>query len=137
VLHHIPNVSEVISEFSRVLMNDGYVIIREPINSMGDWRFPRKGISINERGIPIHIFRQIFNQYHLKVVKERVWYFKLTMIATLMLNKFSKKALFNSRFAVAIDFILSKLFQWNINYHPKNKLQTLRPTAVFYVVKKD
>jgi len=137
VLHHIPNVSEIIKEFSRVLMSDGYAIIREPINSMGDWRLPRKGISINERGIPVHIFRQIFKDNNLKIVKEKIWYFKLTMIIMLILNGFTKKSLFNYKWAVNLDYFFSKLFRWNINYHPKNKFRTIRPTAVFYVIKKD
>lgn len=43
VLHHIPNVGRVIGEFHRVLKPGGYALVREPINSMGDWRKPRGG----------------------------------------------------------------------------------------------
>ena len=42
VLHHIPDVSKVFSELSRVLAPGGYLLIREPIVSMGDWSYPRK-----------------------------------------------------------------------------------------------
>lgn len=42
-LHHIPNVSFVISELIRVLKKDGYLLLREPIISMGDWRKPEMG----------------------------------------------------------------------------------------------
>ena len=54
VLHHIPNVSRVVAEMSRVTKRDGYTLIREPIVSMGDWRYQRKpGVTKRERGIPL------------------------------------------------------------------------------------
>ncbi|MBM3453659.1 MAG: class I SAM-dependent methyltransferase [Bacteroidetes bacterium] len=59
VLHHIPNVSYVMSELIRVLKPNGMLLIREPIVSMGDWRMPRKGLTKNERGIPLSYFEKI------------------------------------------------------------------------------
>ena len=50
VLHHIPNVSFVMSEIYRVLNNGGVFLFREPIVSMGDWRENRPGLTKNERG---------------------------------------------------------------------------------------
>jgi len=35
-LHHVPNVSKIVSEFARCLKPGGYVLLREPIVSMGD-----------------------------------------------------------------------------------------------------
>lgn len=53
VLHHIPNVSFVLSELFRVLKPGGYCLIKEPIISMGDWRGTRKaGLAPCERGFP-------------------------------------------------------------------------------------
>jgi SAM-dependent methyltransferase len=66
-LHHIPNVSFVISELRRVLKPNGFLLIREPIISMGDWRNLRKGLTKNERGIPAHIFDRIFRENDLEV----------------------------------------------------------------------
>ena len=40
VLHHIPNVSFVLQELIRILMPGGYLLIREPVVSLGDWRNP-------------------------------------------------------------------------------------------------
>jgi SAM-dependent methyltransferase len=66
-LHHIPNVSFVLSELTRVLKPQGYLLIREPIVSMGNWRNIRIGLTKNERGIPLHLFLKIFkaNNIHL------------------------------------------------------------------------
>ena len=45
VLHHIPNVSTVVREMARVVKPGGYVLLREPTHSMGDWRNPRRGLT--------------------------------------------------------------------------------------------
>jgi ubiquinone/menaquinone biosynthesis C-methylase UbiE len=42
VLHHIPNVTTVVTELVRTLQPGGHILIREPIVSMGDWRKPRQ-----------------------------------------------------------------------------------------------
>jgi 2-polyprenyl-3-methyl-5-hydroxy-6-metoxy-1,4-benzoquinol methylase len=68
VLHHIPNVSFVMSEISRVLKTGGILLLREPIVSMGDWREERHGLTKNERGIPIKAFKQIILQNNLEIL---------------------------------------------------------------------
>jgi ubiquinone/menaquinone biosynthesis C-methylase UbiE len=50
VLHHIPNVSYVVGELARVVTPDGYLLLREPIHSMGDWRGPRRGLTKKNAG---------------------------------------------------------------------------------------
>ena len=52
VLHHIPNVSQVLAELFRVTRAGGLVMVREPVVSMGDWRQRRSGLTAHERGIP-------------------------------------------------------------------------------------
>jgi len=49
VLHHVPNVSTVMKEFHRTLRPNGFLLIREPEVSMGDWRKPRKGGTKREK----------------------------------------------------------------------------------------
>lgn len=133
VLHHIPNVGKVIGEINRVIKKGGYSLIREPIISMGDWRYPRKGLTKRERGIPLKVFRKIINMVGFKVVRERVCFFRLT---NNIFTPFYKGALYNSKFIVKVDHILCLLTGWNINYHPQNKLDKLRPICIFYVLKK-
>ena len=72
VLHHIPNVSFVISEVFRVLKQGGTFLLREPIVSMGDWTKKRGNLTKNERGIPLPLFRDIINQNEFKIVNEQL-----------------------------------------------------------------
>jgi SAM-dependent methyltransferase len=53
VLHHVANVSHVVTELFRCLRPGGYLLVREPVTSMGDWRKRRQGLSKRERGIPL------------------------------------------------------------------------------------
>ena len=117
-LHHIPNVSKVVGEMHRVLAVGGLALVREPIVSLGDWRTPRKGLTARERGIPLDVFRSIIKSSGFKVLRERKCMFPRT----------------NGH--LLADKILSRLFEWNYNYHPKSFFQKLRPTSVFYVLQK-
>ena len=78
-LHHIPNVSFVLSELCRVLKPHGYILLREPIISMGDWRKSRRGLTKNERGIPYHILSRNVNSNNMIIVS-RSYCFTATSI---------------------------------------------------------
>lgn len=132
VLHHIPNVSKVVSEFHRVLKPGGYALVREPIISMGDWRKPRCGLTRRERGIPLPLLRDFVEQAGFKVVRERKCMFSLTS----RLRHVVSGSVFNNAAVVALDALLSALPIWPKVYHARNALQKLRPTAVYYVLQK-
>lgn len=132
VLHHIPNVSAVIKELARVLAPGGHMLIREPIISLGDWRVPRRGLTKRERGIPLKILRAFIQNAGLEVVRESVCMFPVTT----RLFRWLRDDPLNSTFAVSLDVLVSSWFRWNINYHPRNRLQFLRPTAAFFVLRK-
>ena len=131
-LHHIPNVTYVMGELYRCLQNDGYLILREPVFSMGDWRKPRRGLTKNERGIPIGILRNIIHDTGFTIIKERICYFPLI---PRFFQLFKIKA-YNSTILTAIDYYVSQILKWNLNYHARNKLDKIKPTAVFYVLTK-
>lgn len=133
VLHHIPNVSAVVRELSRCAGTGGYVLIREPIISMGDWRRPRPGLTRHERGIPKPILRAMVERAGFTVVREQECMFPLTR----RLRPFLQGPVFNSPLAVAIDRALCALPIWSRRYHPTSFLQKLRPAAVYYVLRKD
>jgi len=135
VLHHIPNVSFVLSELLRVLKLGGFLLIREPINSMGDWTKERKGLTKHERGIPPHIFEKAFAENKGKIVSKN-YLFTGTFALQRILNKFSKKHLINNMLYLQFDKILSKLMAWNYYYHAQNSWQRLGPQNVFYVITK-
>jgi len=132
VLHHIPNVSTVVGEFFRCLKPNGYVLIREPIKSLGDWRKPRKGLTKRERGIPLEIFRKIILSAGFEVVREQKCMFSLTS----RLRHVLSTPVFNSRFAVFLDKILCSFPLWSNKYHPTNPFHKLSPSSVFYVLRK-
>lgn len=126
--HHIPNVSFMISEFTRVLKNGGILFIREPIVSTGDWTSVRKhGLSKNERGIPLSILRDIIWKNGLSICRETLWNFR--SFCQLM-QLFSKKSIYQNHFYSRIDLLLSSFFKWNMNYHPSNMCSKLRPIAI-------
>ena len=66
-LHHIANVTAVLREFYRCLIPGGYMLVREPIVTQGDWRYPRRGLTKNERGIPYELFRMIVTNVGFRI----------------------------------------------------------------------
>jgi len=132
VIHHIPNVSTVINEFYRILNPEGYLILREPVISMGDWRKPRAGLTKNERGIPSNFLRTAILKAGFSIISERNCMFSLMS----RFRYFVSGAVYNNSILTALDHFISSLPLWSTTYHPRNALQKLRPTAVFYVVQK-
>ena len=132
VLHHIPNVSHVISELSRVLTPGGHMLLREPIVSMGDWRRPRSGLTRRERGIPLRLLLDTVKEDGLEVLASSLCAFPITP----RLFRGWRNDPYNSTAAVTIDALLSRLFAWNVNYHPTHPIQRLRPTSVYLVLRK-
>ena len=132
VLHHIPNVSKVLSEIYRCLKPGGIFLTREPTISMGDWRFPRKGLTKRERGIPISIFRKVIKLCGFEVQRETRCMFSLTS----RLGKLIGGPAYNSRIIVSLDKLVCALPIWPDVYHAVNSIQKLRPTSVFYVLGK-
>ncbi|MDB4766596.1 methyltransferase domain-containing protein [bacterium] len=133
VLHHIPNVSFVLSECHRCLAKGGTMILREPIVSMGDWRNQRPGLTTHERGIPIGLFNNMISRAGLEVEHSAYCVFP---IVPKLFGKLSKQPVYNNAFATKIDSILSSMFSWNQVYHRTKTLQKLAPASVFFVLRK-
>ena len=134
-LHHIPNVSFVLKELIRVLKTDGYLLIREPIVSMGDWNFPRKGVTKNERGIPVKIFDKIFFDSPVKV-ERKSFFFTLTSFLQKFFRKISSTPLYTNKIYLVLDKYLSTLFSGNNYYHRVSFYQKIGPSSVYYVIRK-
>lgn len=134
VLHHIPNVTCVTNEIARCLRPGGYLLLREPVVSMGDWRIPRPGLTKHERGIPANILRNVVVTAGLEIVRERFCAFSLTA----KLRRFLPKDhfVYNSAAIVAVDDWISSLPIWSKRYDAKSILQKLRPVSVFIVARK-
>ncbi|MCL1937783.1 MAG: methyltransferase domain-containing protein [Candidatus Azobacteroides sp.] len=130
-LHHIPNVSFVLKELFRVLQPDGYILLREPIHSMGDWRNKRSGLTANERGIPKDYLLKIINQNGMDIVQKHYYY-----CMTSFFKRTFPKMNADSWPYLYFDRFLSSLLAFNIHYHPINKMQRISPTSIFYVLRK-
>jgi len=131
VLHHIPNVSFVIREMARVARSGGFIILREPVVSMGDWRHPRPGLTRRERGIPAAVFRSAIDGAGLRVARSTHCMFRPAMRVRMIARRY------NTRFGAALDAWLSRLFAWNNIYHPTRIWQKFRPAAMSFVLTKD
>lgn len=131
-LHHIPNVTFVVSEIYRCLRSGGFALIREPVVSMGDWKQHRPGLTKHERGIPKAYFRQLILQTGFQIMSERPCVFPL-------LPKLSNAvgvATFNNKFLTKIDYYLSRLTAANNIYHRRRFIEKLASSSVYYVLAK-
>lgn len=134
VLHHVPNVSFVISEIGRVMMPGGYALLREPIVNMGDWRRPRPGLTKRERGIPASIMDRAFASANLTIVGRAPCMFP----GTPRLSSFiSAGAPYDSRTIVLIDRLISRCLSRNMSYNRDKFYKKLAPSCLFWVVRKD
>jgi len=132
VLHHLPNVSRTIREFHRCLESGGYALIREPVISMGDWRYPRKGLTKRERGIPAQLLREMLAATGFEIVRERACMFPVTARLRHVLGQ----PVYNSKLAVFIDNLFCSVRIWPNRYHPTSLWHKLRPACLFFVVRK-
>lgn len=132
VLHHIPNVSAVIREVSRVTKPNGIFLVREPCSSMGDWRYPRSATP-NERGISARLLGKIASDYDFQLERK-------TPILFEPINKLLKKTIgfqmipFGILFAV--DRFISSVVALNDHYWRDTFLKKIGPSGYFYVFRK-
>jgi len=132
VLHHIPNVSHVLGEFSRVLCPGGWAVVREPIVSMGDWSQPRQGLTAQERGLPLEWVRRQLGDLGLTICRETLIGFPPVARLTPLIGG----SPYNSPFWTKIDQWICGLFRRQVRYHARSGWQRLRPTSVFLVLRR-
>ncbi|HWZ61731.1 MAG TPA: class I SAM-dependent methyltransferase [Steroidobacteraceae bacterium] len=133
VLHHIPNVSKVLREVSRVLAPGGTLLVREPCSSMGDWRLPRSATP-NERGIGRRLLVEIAQRCGLEPARPPV------PILFEPLNRVFKGLLARGALSFpalyAVDRVVSALVSVNDHYWRDRWHKKLGPSAYFYVFRK-
>lgn len=132
VLHHIPNVSFVVSEFYRCLASGGLLMVREPTTSMGDWRLPRDGVTKNERGIPSRLFNDIIQNAGFEILNYTPCVFPPLAVVC---RKFGLSP-YNSKLTVHLDLLFSRVFRWNYRYHRVKLLDKFSPASDFLVCRK-
>lgn len=133
VLHHIPNVTFVVSECFRSLRPGGYMLLREPIVSMGDWRKPRVGLTKNERGIPLPILDGIVKNCGFEILQRT--FFDFSVIPRI--GSWFNFSVYNNKVTTMLDAFLSKIFSFNTTYHRTKVWKRFGPSSVFYVLRKN
>ena len=132
VLHHIPNVSFILTEFARVLAPRGILVLREPVISMGDWSRLRPGLTKHERGIPVSYLRARLQNLGLAVLSETLCGFPLIPRVGKLLGV---PHAYNSRALVWLDHALSFLMQWNLHYHRDSVWKKFAPSQISIVAR--
>jgi SAM-dependent methyltransferase len=132
VLHHIANVSFVIKEMGRVTRTGGWMLVREPVVSMGDWRHPRMGLTKRERGIPPQLLDQRIKEAGFEI-RRFSWCFTPLFLRTI--GKLVSKPL-NSPTMSRLDGFTARLLAFNHRYHAQNWWQKIRPACAFVVAQK-
>lgn len=134
VLHHIPNVSYILQEFSRVLREDGVLMIREPITSMHAFDgVPRPGATKRERGLPLGPFRQAIQNAGLMIQKETLYGFGPLLAVRRHIGWRDRT------WTIRLDIVLSKMFLWNYSYDSGSNLmiwKKFRPTNSAFFIRK-
>jgi len=133
VLHHIPNVSEVLGELARVLAPGGVLMIREPIASLGDFRRPRRGLTRNERGIPPALMERMLDAAGFAVRARRFVDFpgSDTLVRRLGVARPWEHAWF-----VRLDHLVSSLTAWNARYWRPRLVDKLAPRAAYWIAER-
>lgn len=131
-LHHIANVSTVLREFQRCLAPEGYMLIREPIVTQGDWRYPRRGLTKNERGIPYRLLQMIVTNVGFRI--EHSALFDFAPFTRIMADLGTPA--FTSPLATRIDRLLSLLFAFNTKYHRTRLIDRFGPASLAMVLRK-
>lgn len=134
-LHHIPNMSFVFKEIIRVLKPNGLLLMREPTCSLGDWNKPRKGLTKNERGIPLEIFERILADNPV-IILNKTYCFAMTSFLQKILGRFLKKPLYTIKSYIVFDKYLSGALSFNYHYHRRNIIEKCAPSSIFYIIKK-
>jgi len=133
VLHHIPNVSFVLSELYRVLKRGGRIIIREPISSMkpkNKWRKNDK-ISPNERGIPVNFMKSEMEKLGFRILSVFKSYYA-------PLIRFTEVYPFLQKFPNLI-YCIDKLccsLPIPIRYYRENIFSKCAPGSAYYIAEK-
>jgi SAM-dependent methyltransferase len=133
VLHHIPNVSHVLKEIARVLRPGGTFVLREPISWMGDWRNPRRGLTKNERGLPLPWLDATMQSLGFVAVRKRLCFFSpLRAVA----GRLGLDVPYNRGWYVKLDRALSIIMSFNVRYARRSFWEKCAPSCVFTVYRK-
>ena len=129
VLHHIPNVTAVVTEIARVMKPGGLFIVREPISWMGDWRRKRPGLTRHERGLPVGWFEGMAKRAGFSIEQRR---FCMLPGAAAVAAKLGLNYPYSSRALAALDHWACTALSFNVHYRRDAIWKKAGPAAAFY-----
>lgn len=133
VLHHVANASHVFDELVRVLRPRGILTVREPISTMGDWRYRRPGLTADERGFPPGWLAARAEAHGLRTVRKAWCGFPLT---TRLARWLRLGPAYNCRALVRLDGWMSHLLSWNLHYHRDTVWKKIAPGEIVCIFQK-
>lgn len=131
-LHHVATVETVVREMVRVLKPGGWLIIREPITSMGDFRALRIGLTRFERGIPFQMMKEFIESSDARLVKTIPCSFQAATKAFKIIGIEAH----NHPWLVRLDYLLSRVFMINSKYWRPTLIDKIAPTSMVYIASK-
>lgn len=132
-LHHVANVEFIMREFARILKPGGWMVIREPIISMGDFRQNRVGLTKRERGIPEHLMQDFITKAGMDIVHRSYCTFNPFVS---LFHKMGLWVPFNYRIITVIDWLLSELTAFNSRYWRPKLWQKFAPSSAAFVAQR-
>jgi SAM-dependent methyltransferase len=132
-LHHVAKVELLLNELGRVLRRGGWLLVREPINSMGDFRQLRPGLTRNERGIPPQLMTRFIAGAQLDLVAAKPCSFQAI---NRFVQLFGRSTAYDSPMLVRLDAVVSKLTLFNARYWRPRLVDKFAPTSMVYVARK-
>lgn len=133
VLHHIPNVAEVLGELARVLAPGAMLLIREPVSSLGDFRRPRPGCTRNERGIPPRMMDRMLAEAGFAIRARR--YVDFPHSDTIA-HRLGVERPWDNRWFVRLDHLVCTLTAWNARYWRPRLVDKLAPRTAYWVAER-
>ena len=133
VLHHIPNVAQVLGEVARVLKPGAPFLIREPIVSLGDFRRARPGLTRNERGIPHAMLDAMLAEAGFAIRAKRFVNFPGTRELPFRLGLGSA---WDNRAIVRVDSALASATAWNARYWRPRLWDKLAPRSAYWIAER-
>ena len=132
VLHHIANVEFVLSELGRVLKPGGFLALREPIASMGDFSGPRRGLTRHERGIPVVLLRRFVAGAGLRITRQ---VYRMTPGLPELFYRLGKRS-YTYGWLVKADQLISRVLAFNDRYWRDRTWKKLAPRSVSITAQK-